>query len=60
MPSFLQYLALVVVILAAAMIYVIAFSIVAREISKLRAIVRTKRKSRKFWKTIERCRDDFA
>lgn len=57
---FLEYLALVIVILALATIYVIAFGIVAREISKLLNIVTEKHKSRKFWKTVERCRDDFA
>jgi hypothetical protein len=60
MPPFVQYLALVIVILALATIYVIAFGMVANEISKLRTLVRGKRKDRKIFKTAERCRDDFA
>ena len=60
MIGFAQYVALVAVILLAAVIFVLVYGIVARELHTLVSLIEGKRKDRKIFKTAERCRDDFA
>lgn len=60
MIPFVEYIAIVAILLLAATIFVLAYAIVVSEIRTLLNLISGKRKSRKFWKTVERCRDDFA